>query len=228
MLQNFLAALEKTGVAGTLKRIVLVTGAKHYGVHLGPVKNPVEETDRWLTDSAFPPNFYYRQQDILKSFCQKHSNVSWTVTYPNDVIGLAKGNFMNFATSVGVYVAICKELGEDLVFPGSEVLYTGFDTYTDSKLHAEFCDWAASEPRAANEAFNVVNGDAQSWQTMWPLLAKKFGINLKTDQFSGPRQMSSETEMHKTPPGSLYESPAGSTEDQAGQNPADGRSCAVE
>ena len=209
MLQNFLAALEKTGVASTLRRIVLVTGAKHYGVHLGPVKNPVEETDKWLTDSAFPPNFYYRQEDILKSFSQKHSNVSWTVTYPNDVIGLAKGNFMNLATSVGAYVAICKELGEELVFPGSEVLYTGFDTFTDSRLHAEFCDWAATEPRAANENFNIINGDVQSWQTLWPLLAKKFGVKLKTDQFSGEHRMKSEAWMNETPPISLYEEQQG-------------------
>lgn len=45
MLENFLRALEMTGIARTLKRITLVTGAKQYGVHLGEVKNPLLETD---------------------------------------------------------------------------------------------------------------------------------------------------------------------------------------
>lgn len=209
MLQNFLIALEKTGVAKTLKRIVLVTGAKHYGVHLGPSKNPLQETDERLTQAPFPPNFYYRQEDILTSFAQKHPHVSWVVTYPNDVIGLAKGNFMNLATSVGIYAAVSKELGEDLAFPGSEEFYTMFDSFTDSRLHAEFCEWAALEPRAANEAFNVVNGDVHSWQTLWPLLARKFGMKVKSDQFDDAQQIAKETELVDKPPLGIYESELG-------------------
>ena len=209
MLQNFLDALEKTGVAKTLKRVILVTGAKHYGVHLGPVKNPEQESDSWLTQDIFPPNFYYRQQDILKAFCRKNTHVSWVVTYPNDVVGLAKGNFMNLATSVGIYAAVSRELGEDLAFPGCERFYIGFDSLTDSRLHAEFCEWAALEPRAGNEAFNVVNGDVTSWQTLWPLLAAKFGMKVKADQFSGAHPASSETELAKKPPIGIYESEMG-------------------
>lgn len=45
MLAAFCKALEMTGTASKLKRFVLVTGAKHYGVHLGRVKIPMEETD---------------------------------------------------------------------------------------------------------------------------------------------------------------------------------------
>ena len=209
MLANFLAALEQTGIAKTLKRIILVTGAKHYGVHLGPVKNPLEETDKWLNSDSFPPNFYYRQQDILHRFCRDHSHISWVVTYPNDVIGLAKGNYMNLATAVGIYAAVSKELGEDLAFPGSETFYSGFDSFTGSRLHAEFCEWAMLEPRAANEAFNVTNGDVCSWQTLWPRLAKKFGTKVEPRQFSGPHPMSSDVELCKTPPIQVYESELG-------------------
>lgn len=35
MLRNFLQALHKTGAIKSLKRVILVTGAKIYGVHLG-------------------------------------------------------------------------------------------------------------------------------------------------------------------------------------------------
>ena len=67
MLQAFLDALVKNGIDKQLKRVVLVAGCKQYGVHLGPVKNPMVESHPWLTDqSTFPPNFYYRQQDIFK------------------------------------------------------------------------------------------------------------------------------------------------------------------
>jgi hypothetical protein len=208
MLDNFLQALEKTGAAKNLKRIILVTGAKQYGVHLGVPKNPMEESDPWLTDSKYPPNFYYNQQNILHSFCKKQG-IEWTVTYPNDVIGFAKGNFMNLVTSLGLYASISKEMGKDLEWPGSEKFYTKFDCFTSSRLHAQFCLWAAMEPRAANEAFNVVNGDVESWQNMWPKVAQHFGIKVKPDQFSGPAPDESKMDMDPSPPLSVLATKAG-------------------
>ncbi|KAL0474995.1 hypothetical protein QR685DRAFT_511403 [Neurospora intermedia] len=190
MLQNFLDALEITGAVSNLKRIVLVTGCKQYGVHLGQAKVPMLESDPWLRDeSKWPPNFYYRQQDILTAFCgkgSKHPEISWTVTYPNDVIGHASGNFMNLATDIAIYAAVNKELGRDLEFPGNETFYTKFDVFTSSKLHAQFCVWAVQEPKTANEGFNVFNGDVQSWQDLWPRVAKHFGMKVKADQFASP------------------------------------------
>jgi hypothetical protein len=186
MLENFLAALEITGAVKKLKRVLLVTGGKQYGVHLGEVKNPMLESDPWLKGDQWPPNFYYRQQESLHKFCEKNSHVSWVVTYPNDVIGFAKGNFMNLATSVGLYAAVTKELGQDLAFPGNEVFYKKFDSFTYSVLHAEFCEWAILEPKCANQAFNMFNGEVESWENMWPRLAARFGMKVKADQFSGP------------------------------------------
>jgi nucleoside-diphosphate-sugar epimerase len=66
ILKNFLEALKITGASKKLKRVLLVTGAKQYGVHLGQVKNPMDESDPWLEGSEWPPNFYYNQQQILK------------------------------------------------------------------------------------------------------------------------------------------------------------------
>jgi hypothetical protein len=59
-------------------------------------------------------------------------------TYPNDVIGIAKGNFMNLTTSIALYAVINKELTVELPFPGSETFYTCFDSYTDARIHADF------------------------------------------------------------------------------------------
>src|SRR5690242_2165109 len=185
MLSNFLQALVKTGAISGVDRIVLVTGAKQYGVHLGAPKNPMLESDPWLTDSTWPPNFYYHQQNILHSFCEEHKK-EWTVTYPNDVIGYAAGNYMNLATSIALYALVSKELDSEksgLVFPGSPTFYTKFDCFTSSKLHAQFCAWAALEPRAANQAFNVTDGDAESWQNLWPRVAAYFGTCVNPTQF---------------------------------------------
>lgn len=113
-----------------------------------------------LIASHRPPNFYYRQQDILHNFCARHS-ISQIVTYRNDVIGFAKGNFINLGTALGLYAAVTKEPDTEFVFPGSERFYVGFDSFTCSKLHARFCVWAALEPCAAGQAFSVVNGDVE-------------------------------------------------------------------
>ncbi|KAK4454715.1 nad dependent epimerase dehydratase [Podospora aff. communis PSN243] len=182
MLSNFLEALDLTGAAPNIKRIILVTGAKQYGVHLGQPKNPMIETDPWLRDSKHP-----------HLLLRETPNTSWVVTYPNDVIGFAKGNYMNLASSIGIYAAVTKELGQDLIWPGSETFYTKFDSFTDSKLHAKFSLWAAQEPKAANQAFNVVNGDVQSWQDLWPRVARRFGMVVKPDQFAGESELANTT-----------------------------------
>ncbi|KAK4171344.1 hypothetical protein QBC36DRAFT_391177 [Triangularia setosa] len=191
MLQNFLQALSLTGASKFIKRILLVTGCKHYGVQLGRPKNPMIESDPWLADqSVYPPNFYYRQQQTLHDFCRENSHIGWSVTYPNDVIDFANGNFMNLASGLGIYAAVSKELGQKLAFPGAEVAYSGLDRYTSSKLHAEFCEWVVLEERARDQAFNVVNGD--------PRLATRFGM-----------QLGGKVEMNEVPPIKVWEKELG-------------------
>jgi nucleoside-diphosphate-sugar epimerase len=95
MLKNFLSALALMGADRNLRRVVLVTGAKQYGVHLGPVKLPMEEDDPWIEGEGRPPNFYYTQQRVLAEAARKSkgNKWDWVVTYPNDVIGVAKGMY---------------------------------------------------------------------------------------------------------------------------------------
>lgn len=58
MLKNSLSALDMTEAFKGLKRVVLVTGAKQYGVHLGQIKCPAEESDPRLTqEKGWPSNF---------------------------------------------------------------------------------------------------------------------------------------------------------------------------
>ncbi|EDU49308.1 NAD dependent epimerase/dehydratase protein [Pyrenophora tritici-repentis] len=203
MLSNFLSALEKTNAISDVKRIILVCGAKQYGVHLGMPKQPMTEDTPWLTDtSKWPPNFYYNQQNILHEFCEKHAK-EWVVTYPNDVIGFAMGNFMNLAASIALYTVVSKELAassssnsnknNEIIFPGSPSFYTKFDSFTSSKLHAEF-------------SFNVVNGDVESWMNLWPKVVSYFGASVKKNQFGEKARdgdgdsMASSVDMAPQPP----------------------------
>ena len=47
---------------------------------------------------------------------------------------------------------------------------------TDAHLLGRHMLWAATTTAAANQAFNVVNGDVFRWSWMWPRLAGWFGI----------------------------------------------------
>ncbi|KAH7104652.1 NAD dependent epimerase/dehydratase family protein [Auriculariales sp. MPI-PUGE-AT-0066] len=186
LLDNFLKALEMNNVVSKIKRILLVTGGKIYGVHLGRVKVPMVESDPWLPEPPYPPNFYTVQIHILQEFCKKHPNVSWTTTLPNDVIGYVRGNFMNLITGVGYYAAVCKELGAPFLFPGGRRFYEGYDSFSSSRLHAEFCLWAVLTPEAANQTFNIVNGDIESWSNIWPKIAQRYGLTIPANQFDLP------------------------------------------
>ncbi|QKX62772.1 uncharacterized protein TRUGW13939_09937 [Talaromyces rugulosus] len=187
MLSNFLQALEITGAIKTLKRFVLTCGFKHYGVHLGHCKQPLQEDDHLLEknygDVSWPPIFYYEQERILKDAATR-GGWEWIVTLPEDVLGYARGNFMNEATALGLYCAVSKALpGSKLPFPGCKANYFAFNCWTSANLHAKFCLWAAIAPNAGNNIFNVMNGDTESFQNLWPRLAARFGCKIPNPMF---------------------------------------------
>jgi hypothetical protein len=76
LLKNFLHALKTSN--SIPQRLLLQTGAKHYGVHIGPTLIPMEGSDpRYLRQG----DFYFAQEDLLWSWCARH-NVGWNVTRP--------------------------------------------------------------------------------------------------------------------------------------------------
>jgi nucleoside-diphosphate-sugar epimerase len=189
MLSNFLRALEITGAIKMLKRFVLTCGFKHYGVHLGHCKQPLIEDDPLLEENlggvSWPPIFYYKQERILKNAANSAGGQwEWIVTLPEDVLGYARGNFMNEATALGLYCAVSKVLpGSELPFPGCKANYFAFNCWTSANLHAKFCLWAATAPNAGNNLFNVMNGDTESFQNLWPRLAARFGCKIPNPMF---------------------------------------------
>ena len=190
LLENFIKALKITGAIRQLKRFILTCGFKHYGVHLGLPKQPLLETDPILEGdiggTKWPPNFYYDQERILADAAsESNGSWEWICTLPNDVIGYARGNFMNEATALGLYATASKALpGSQLIFPGNRTNYFVHNNWTSSETHARFCLWAATAPGAGNNIFNVINGDTMSFQELWPRLAERYGCSIPGDMFS--------------------------------------------
>lgn len=226
MLENFIEALVQTRVISQVKRFILTCGLKQYGVHLGEPKQPMVESDYLLESgkggAEWPANFYYTQQRMLADAGSRHG-FEWVCTLPKDVIGYAKGNFMNQATALGLYCAISRTLpGASLPFPGNRDNFFSFNTWTSADFHAEFCLWAATAPNAGNNIFNVVNGDTETWQTLWPLLAKRFGCNIPDAPFlTGKRTAESSTfQLNSRQPIAAHAEELGISADRAATEPA--------
>ncbi|MFC3693360.1 SDR family oxidoreductase [Chenggangzhangella methanolivorans] len=174
MVRNLLDGLR---LEGSVRHVALVTGLKHYlgpfeafgtgKVHDTPFR---EEQGRLEVD-----NFYYAQEDELFAAARR-DGFSWSVHRPHTVIGKAVGNAMNMGTTLAVYATICKETGRPFRFPGSPMQWNGLSDLTDAKLLARHLAWAATTPAAADEAFNVVNGDIIRWRWMWGRVAEWFGL----------------------------------------------------
>lgn len=173
MLQNLVRPL--TTAAAGLRHITLLQGTKAYGGHLGPFKIPAKENDpRYM-----PPNFYYDQMDWLaEERARTAAPWTWTVLRPQVVCGVAIGSPMNVIAGVGVLAAVSRELGMPLRFPGGD---SRIGEMTDARLLARAMEWAGTDPRAADETFNITNGDVYVWENIWPKLAELFEMEV------GPR-----------------------------------------
>lgn len=166
MLRNLVTAIERSSPG--LRHISVMQGTKAYGAHLGPFRMPARESDaRYM-----PPNFYYDQMDWLAGH-QAGKDWTWTIFRPQIVCGLALGSPLNVVTAIGVFAAVSREYGMPLRFPGGS---EKVGEATDARLIAKGMEWAAHAPSAANEVFNIANGDVYIWQNLWPRIADLFGM----------------------------------------------------
>ncbi len=176
MLVNLVETIE--AVSPVLEHVHLSEGTKWYGNHLGPFKTPAKEDD----PRHMPPNFYYDQQDFLEQR-QKGKRWGWSAVRPHAVCGFSTGGPMNLTLAIAVYAAISKELGLPLSFPGKPGAYSALYQCTDAALLAKGITWMATEPKAANQAFNITNGDIFRWQNLWPKFADFFGMALAPSRY---------------------------------------------
>ena len=175
MLANLMDALEPA--APDLTHINLMQGSKWYGNHLGPYRTPAREDD----PRHMPPNFYYDQQDLIAAR-QRGKAWTWSAARPHGICGFAAGSPMSLLMVLAVYATISKELGLPLRHPGTAGNLTALYQVTDSAHLAKAVVWMATEPRCANEAFNVTNGDLFRWEQMWPRIADHFEMEVGPPQ----------------------------------------------
>ncbi|HVJ55143.1 MAG TPA: SDR family oxidoreductase [Aliidongia sp.] len=174
MVRNLLASVRP---ARSVRHAALVTGLKHY---LGPFeaygKGALPQTPfREEQGRLDVDNFYYAQEDELFEAARR-DGFGWSVHRPHTIIGQAVGNAMNMGTTLAVYASLCRETGRPFYFPGSPAQWSGLTDMTDARLLAHHLLWAATTPEAANQDFNVVNGDIFRWQWMWERIAGWFGL----------------------------------------------------
>jgi len=156
-----------------LKHVSILQGTKAYGVHLHPIAIPARESDP-RDDHA---NFFFDQQDYIREMGAKHG-FTYTVLRPQLVTGETPGA-LNVLPAIGVYAAIRREKGEPFSFPGGPSFVW---EAADANLVGQVMLWAAQAPQAANEIFNVTNGDVFEWRSAWPAMAKTLGVELGPDE----------------------------------------------
>lgn len=159
------------------RHVALVTGLKHY---LGPFeaygKGALPQTPfREEQGRLDVDNFYYAQEDEVFAAAVR-DGFTWSVHRPHTVIGKAVGNAMNMGTTLAVYATLCRELGRPFRFPGSSAQWNGLTDMTDARQLAKQLLWATETPAAANQDFNIVNGDVFRWSWMWAQIADWFGL----------------------------------------------------
>jgi nucleoside-diphosphate-sugar epimerase len=170
MLRNLMEPLRKNAA---LRHVSLLQGTKAYGVHHHPLAVPARE------DRPRDPheNFYWLQEDYLKDI-QRGAAWDWSIFRPQIVFGYSYATAMNLIPVIGAYAAICREEGLPFAFPGgaSSILEA-----TDASLLARAFDWAGGSASAANETFNITNGDVFVWRNVWPAIAAALGLEPAPD-----------------------------------------------
>jgi len=173
LLDNFLSAIKIAAIKP--KRFMLQTGAKNYGVHLGPTKLPQEESDPRVT---LEPNFYYGQEDLLFKY-SKEESVGWNVLMPGPILGAVPDAAMNAAFPVAAYAAVCKHLKEPLEWPADILSWQFAQSMSSAHMNAYMEEWAVLDTGAENQKFNACDSSSFAWEGCWPRIAGWYGIEWK-------------------------------------------------
>jgi len=182
MLTNLMVPLQ--AYAKNLQHVSLLQGTKAYGAHVSPMSVPGKERAPRVEHA----NFYWLQEDWLK---QQRANASWSLTVwrPPLIIGHAYGAPMNVLAAIGLYGALCAASSDakskGFGWPGG---VCGPIDVVDARLLARAFAWAvgavekaehsigATISQAADQTFNVTNGDVFVANEIWPRLAECFGL----------------------------------------------------
>ena len=167
MFLNLLDPLEQCG--HPLQHVHLVQGTKYYGSTIGPFPTPAKESD----PRSLQNTFYFEQEDAVIERCKTRS-WTWSASRPHGICDPSPKVLRSMSRLIGVYAAICKELGLPLSFPGTPENYRAIYQCTDARHLAKAIVWMSTSPNCANQGFNVTNGEYFRWENMWPRIADYF------------------------------------------------------
>jgi nucleoside-diphosphate-sugar epimerase len=171
MLRNVLDAVE--AAAPDLQHIHLVEGQKWYDVRLRPPRTPTREDD----PRHMPPNFYYDQEDLLRSR-QEGRDWTWSASRPHFIYDFSPERPRNIVSTIGAWAAMCSEHRLPLDFPGTPRCYSALMEITDATQLARAIVWMATSAKAQNQAYNVTDSCQFRWRGLWPRIAAHFNLPL--------------------------------------------------
>jgi len=157
-----------------LQHVTLLQGTKAYGIHVHPMRVPARE--RYPRDEH--ANFYWLQEDYLKHKAAERG-LRYTIFRPQLIVGPNYGVVMNLPPVIGAYAAICKEEGRPFSFPGGPPFVW---EAVDTRIVANAIRWAATEPNADGQHYNLTNGEVFEWHDLWPALAEELGVEVGPDE----------------------------------------------
>ena len=157
MFANVLDALR--AARAPVRHVSILQGTKAYGYHLGRMRIPGKESQPRVDHG----NFYWAQEDLLVS-AARSMDATYTIFRPQFVFSGVLGAAMNLIPAIGVYAALCRELGRPFSFPGGESYVA---EAVDARLLADALHWAATALGAGDETFNITNGDVFEWRDLW-------------------------------------------------------------
>jgi nucleoside-diphosphate-sugar epimerase len=171
LLERLLDLAERN--CGQLEHVCLIHGTKWYGCHKGPYLTPALETDPPCDD----PSFYAVQQELIERR-QRGRDWNWSALRPHTIWGLpAERSGNSIIMLIAAYAMLMKAAGEPLHFPGPDKTFYKLSQATDSDLLNRALEWVGTTPAAANQAFNVTNGDFFRWERLWPSVAAFFEMD---------------------------------------------------
>jgi nucleoside-diphosphate-sugar epimerase len=186
MLRNLLGPLEQA--SPQLRHVALLQGTKAYGVHVRPMLVPARENRSEMHEQ---PNFYWNQERYVRAL-QRGKAWSWSILRPVLIVGDSVGSAMNVIPALGVYAALMRRAGKTrLDYPGGVGRVA---QAVDADLLARAIAWTGEAATAANEIFNVTNGDVFVWPNVWPAIAEALGfeagdaVPLSLDREIRPRE----------------------------------------
>lgn len=168
--RNFLQAIQKANIKP--KKIVLQTGAKNYGIHIGRHRSPANESDP--LPKHLEPNFYYPQYDLLEEYCKANA-VDWIVICPAWIIGAVTTAQINGLHPWAVYAAVQARKGESLRFPSDWTVWQDERKHATARLTGFLTEWTILEDKCKNQKFNAQDTAPLSWDRFFEELARWYG-----------------------------------------------------